>query len=1198
MDMPFLNDVWGEEDMFAIEGGITSGLSSPVLSSPSSPARHLAMAKGGSSPYPPSSSAFASACIAASAMDDPFSSTSPVSASPPASPSLIKRSLFVGSNSDSLGAVGGNGLHVTTRTHDASSVHAPKSDGMLDGPIVVETDYMEEEGAEGTCAAGAQQFHGDKERQKRENAREAEGAVLKNGVPMESAAKDDGRRSNKPEGEECMEDLRQAMKGEALSESKGAESMEVDDINRELVASTAAASSTATNDDGHDHQHHSPNVAVPMPESHLAFPDVPSTTVAEVTTQAEKVPETKEAPSATKVETAAPSLAPLVATVLLPVALPLAPQLLATTTTMPTTALAPLPTVPPEMKVPVAVTTPTASRGKPSAAAGKKTPTTPKAPVSKTVTLRVNTDREDFKRFASMTRDKLRQELKVRGLSVSGTKTDLYQRIVEAILAQEQKDSGVVGVVSNVKMGKVVKGKGAGGVRAKKEPAGRQQSRADLDEDDEEEEEQSRKKSSTSFAFPSVSTPGASLSGPFTPFSPFAPMSSSGFAVPLPSAAAKPQTPRKEKAAATDNALLSLDFDDEDALDIPLEESLMEELRKQEEREQKMGMTATTANKQDDEYRFRNGDGRDDDEDTDTLDDMSSDEDDDEGLLEDEEQISLAGDGVSGGRAAVVRRSHRSHHAPKDEMGETAMRRKENEEGLQEASKLTDIVLINDKIPKHLRTDDRYYYCKHCDRAWPKTSFRNAQQFGAHCSNCARRQIRRTPSLPRAVGSPVAVDGSRRLSVGRLNLRRSDDASPSLKSSRDLTNSGTRKLAKTSIQPMTLGRMKAENRGVFLWFDALPTDLIVRILSFLESSPRDLGAISASCHFFSIIAANDTLWRRMFEARWGTDLASHYSGTWRERFASRVFFLKAKTALPPVIPSPSALTSVAEGEASRLKEAWNGLLADPKLKARTVETVLAVHHATLLSSAELVSMSAKPMYLVQWAPADDNDSSAPEDRQRWVSEETMTVAPVVSLVGCSSALPGRKRRVSDYALSHDGGSSSSKRMRRQDGSDDDSSDSDDEVDSMISFDDLGGVSARKRKRRTLEDESDEDDDQSEDESSLLGEDSLDGISSAVTAADSQQLMRRKFEEGPNAKEARLKRKQLLRDKEERARKRRRKGRRQEAMNGGGDDGMNGANNDDVPLTKEDKERQQREFLRVLYNNRDYKPVILFFDRNA
>jgi hypothetical protein len=148
----------------------------------------------------------------------------------------------------------------------------------------------------------------------------------------------------------------------------------------------------------------------------------------------------------------------------------------------------------------------------------------------------------------------------VRGLSVSGTKTDLYQRIVEAILAQEQKDSGVVGVVSNVKMGKVVKGKGAGGVRAKKEPASRQQSRADLDEDDEE-EEQSRKKSSTSFAFPSVSTPGASLSGPFTPFSPFAPMSSSGFAVPLPSAAAKPQTPRKEKAAATDNALLSLDFD-------------------------------------------------------------------------------------------------------------------------------------------------------------------------------------------------------------------------------------------------------------------------------------------------------------------------------------------------------------------------------------------------------------------------------------------------------------------------------------------------------------------------------------------------------------------------------------------------------------------------------------------------------------
>jgi hypothetical protein len=102
----------------------------------------------------------------------------------------------------------------------------------------------------------------------------------------------------------------------------------------------------------------------------------------------------------------------LLATVLPPAALPLAPQLLATTSTI----AQPLPAVPPaEMVAPAAVpTTPTATRAKPSpspAPASKQSPVTPKAPLSKTVTLRVNTDREDFKRFASMTRDKLRQVL-------------------------------------------------------------------------------------------------------------------------------------------------------------------------------------------------------------------------------------------------------------------------------------------------------------------------------------------------------------------------------------------------------------------------------------------------------------------------------------------------------------------------------------------------------------------------------------------------------------------------------------------------------------------------------------------------------------------------------------------------------------------------------------------------------------------
>jgi hypothetical protein len=150
----------------------------------------------------------------------------------------------------------------------------------------------------------------------------------------------------------------------------------------------------------------------------------------------------------------------------------------------------------------------------------------------------------------------------VRGLSVSGTKTDLYQRIVEAILTQEQKDSGVVGVISNVKLAKVVKPKGK--AKGKKESP-RKQARAVTEDDEDDDGDEEGKKKSTSFAFsvPSISAPTSSSSASFTPFSPFAPPVSSGFAVPLPSTASRPHTrteaARKEKADA-DNILLGLDF--------------------------------------------------------------------------------------------------------------------------------------------------------------------------------------------------------------------------------------------------------------------------------------------------------------------------------------------------------------------------------------------------------------------------------------------------------------------------------------------------------------------------------------------------------------------------------------------------------------------------------------------------------------
>eukprot|EP01088_Endostelium_zonatum_P021083 TRINITY_DN809_c1_g1_i1.p1 TRINITY_DN809_c1_g1~~TRINITY_DN809_c1_g1_i1.p1 ORF type:complete len:648 (+),score=224.10 TRINITY_DN809_c1_g1_i1:192-2135(+) len=37
------------------------------------------------------------------------------------------------------------------------------------------------------------------------------------------------------------------------------------------------------------------------------------------------------------------------------------------------------------------------------------------------------------------------------------------------------------------------------------------------------------------------------------------------------------------------------------------------------------------------------------------------------------------------------------------------------------------------------------YYCKYCEKSWPFSHFRNAQQFGAHCSNCSRKRKVKEP---------------------------------------------------------------------------------------------------------------------------------------------------------------------------------------------------------------------------------------------------------------------------------------------------------------------------------------------------------------------------------------------------------------------------------------------------------------------
>jgi GATA zinc finger len=67
-------------------------------------------------------------------------------------------------------------------------------------------------------------------------------------------------------------------------------------------------------------------------------------------------------------------------------------------------------------------------------------------------------------------------------------------------------------------------------------------------------------------------------------------------------------------------------------------------------------------------------------------------------------------------------------------------------------------------IRRSINGDVESYFCKYCNRVWPATAFRNAQQFGAHCSNCSRQGKGAEPVLASASLSsmPRTTAASRR----------------------------------------------------------------------------------------------------------------------------------------------------------------------------------------------------------------------------------------------------------------------------------------------------------------------------------------------------------------------------------------------------------------------------------------------------
>jgi len=72
-----------------------------------------------------------------------------------------------------------------------------------------------------------------------------------------------------------------------------------------------------------------------------------------------------------------------------------------------------------------------------------------------------------------------------------------------------------------------------------------------------------------------------------------------------------------------------------------------------------------------------------------------------------------------------------------------------DEESEDEGTALNPEHMDDDAHPPHgltkMEGGKEQYYCKYCDTAWPYNHFRNAQQFGAHCSNCSRKRKVKDP---------------------------------------------------------------------------------------------------------------------------------------------------------------------------------------------------------------------------------------------------------------------------------------------------------------------------------------------------------------------------------------------------------------------------------------------------------------------
>ncbi|EFA80888.1 GATA-binding transcription factor [Heterostelium album PN500] len=120
---------------------------------------------------------------------------------------------------------------------------------------------------------------------------------------------------------------------------------------------------------------------------------------------------------------------------------------------------------------------------------------------------------------------------------------------------------------------------------------------------------------------------------------------------------------------------------------------------------------------------------------------------------------------------------------------------------------------------------EKGYYCKYCKKTWPQSSFKNSQQFGAHCSNCSRKprgdiealmSLKKKFSKKRSKDGLYDDDGAVPLwdTAGRYNRKSMGNHNPLLTRLLNIVESQL-------IEPTELSNIKEE-------IDSMKTDLTSR----------------------------------------------------------------------------------------------------------------------------------------------------------------------------------------------------------------------------------------------------------------------------------------------------------------------------------------------------------------------------------